>query len=199
MSLIFFMNKYKFENHYKYKPNYHNKVFSQITRCRFKAGHFTKCSFKNIQIEKSDFIGVNLKKNSFRNTRISNCLFLHCDFSESNFEDTEFENVYFCACKFKDCKNKKIPKKMIYNKLPDLQISDELREKIIATDIQFSSEEHSLLTVSRKKINKWVVSFLYKKAEEERFIDLLNLIQRRNQFKSFYDYNKALEKIIKSR
>ena len=194
------MQKYiNHKNKNKYKPNYHNKCIKQIKHSRYKAGYFTKCSFKDGYIYDCYFSGVNLKKNSFKNAKISNCVFIHCNFSKSNFWGCTIDSVYFCGCKFTDCKDiDAIPKTMILRNTNKFKKSILLETYVLSNLADSKYEKNRILTISSKKINVWTLGILLNEFSEMELLLFFKQLQncKQKKFKTVKDYEDSIENFI---
>lgn len=188
-------------NRYYPKPNLHNVNFrnSDFKNCRFKGGHITSTSMREVNFIGCDFIKVNFKETSFKNATFTNCYFFQCDLKDSNFDSATFINTYFVSSSIKFAKNFSVNESFILRKYPNISLSSQLEESIQLL-INFPSiKKFSVLTTDNNKINKWVLSILLNEFSEKKIIHFFKKIsnKRSSKQKKFITINSFREDLLR--
>lgn len=186
---------------YYYKPNLHNVNFkkSRFYNCRFKSGHITDSSMKEVIFIGCDFIKVNFKETSFRNAKFINCFFFQCNLKDSNFSNTTFENTYFVSTSLKNAKNYQIEEPYILNQYPNMSINSQLADLINYLNNFTKIKKYGVLSTDKHKVNKWALSILLNEFSEKKIILFLNKVSKNSleKQKKFITLNSFREDLIK--
>lgn len=102
--------------------------FASFRGSHFKSTKFSRCSFKY-----TEFIGTNLKGSDFKSAVFENAIFESAKLEDTNFKDVKFINTIFLSTDMSKAKNIHIntPGIRIFEEMPKLEISEELRTAII--------------------------------------------------------------------
>ena len=107
-----------------YNCNFSNSNFNFSS---LRGAHLKKCNFFRCSFKESEFIGSNLKGCKFREAKFINSIFEGANLDGTDFNNAEFENTIFVNCDINGVKNLKKSSIRLYEEMPKLEISDELR------------------------------------------------------------------------
>jgi hypothetical protein len=139
----------------------------------FKSTNFFKCSFKW-----AEFIGTNLKDSVFKNAVFENAVFDSVKLEGVNFKDAEFINTIFLSTDVDKAKslNTKHPGIRIFDEMPHLEISEELRAAVINAMKNKYIKTARVLDTKDGGLNMLNIMILLENFQEETLIKGLNLI-----------------------
>lgn len=135
-----------------FNSNFPNSNFDYVS---FRGAHLKSCSFLDCSFKWTEFIGANLKGSSFRRAEFENVIFEGAKLEGTNFADATFENTIFVGTDVSEAINLDLsnPEIRVFDKMPELNISDELRlatEKIMQNEFVKKSRA---LDTKDKEIN----------------------------------------------
>jgi uncharacterized protein YjbI with pentapeptide repeats len=105
-----------------------NFDYASFRGAHFKSSIFFRCSFKY-----AEFIGTNLKDSEFKSAVFENAVFDSAKLEGADFKDAKFINTIFLSTDAGSAKNLNIKNSgiRIFNEMPQLDISEELRNVIL--------------------------------------------------------------------
>jgi uncharacterized protein YjbI with pentapeptide repeats len=150
-----------------------NFDYASFRGAHFKSTNFFKCSFKW-----AEFIGTNLKDSDFKNAVFENTVFDSVKLEGVNFKDAEFINTIFLSTNVDNAKNlnTKIPGIRIFNEMPQLEISEELRNAALNAMKNKYIKAARVLDTKDGSPNLLNIMILLENFQEEKLIEGLNLI-----------------------
>jgi uncharacterized protein YjbI with pentapeptide repeats len=159
----------------------------------FKSTNFFKCSFKW-----AEFIGTNLKDSDFKNAVFENTVFDSVKLEGANFKDAKFINTIFLTTDVTNVRNLNTsnPGIRIYDEMPQLEISENLRNAVFNTFKNKCIKAAKVLDTKDGGLNYLNIMILLENFEEETLINGLNLISSQLD-KDFYTLSYII-KFIKN-
>lgn len=159
-----------------YNCDFSNSNFNYVT---FRGAHFKSCIFFDCSFKWSEFIGTNLKDSNFMNATFENALFDSVKLDGANFKDAEFKNTIFLCTDVEKAKNLNIknPGIRIFNEMPQLDITNELRSAILNAMKNKYVKASKLLDTKDGDINLLNIMILLENFDETTLIKGLNLIE----------------------
>lgn len=158
-----------------YKCDFSGSNFDYVSfrGAHFKSTNFFKCSFKW-----AEFIGTNLKDSDFRSAVFENTIFDSAKLEGVNFKDAKFINAIFLSSDISKAKNlnAKDPGIRILYEMPQLQISEELKNAALNTFNNKYIKASRVLDTKDGNLNPLSIMILLENFEEEKLIKGLNLI-----------------------
>lgn len=112
-----------------YNCNFSNSNFDFTS---FRGAHFKTCDFYEASFNWAEFIGTNFKKSKIKRATFRNAVFEGVNLDGVDFYDSRFYNCIFIDTDISKAENLKFTKAQvqIFDKMPDLEISDELKVAI---------------------------------------------------------------------
>lgn len=180
---------FNYDNAEKSNKNfmYKNLKRSKCYNCNFsesnfdytslRGAHFKKCNFFRCSFKEAEFIGSNLKGCKFKEATFEHTIFEGANLDNVDFNNAKFINTIFVGCDVNKAKNLKKNDVRIFDEMPELNISEDLR---IATE---SAMENSFVKKSRifdtkdGGINPLTLMILSENFSEEVLIKGLNHIK----------------------
>lgn len=159
-----------------YKCDFSNSNFDYVN---FRGAHFKACTFYKCTFRFSEFTGTNLKGSNFKNTLFENSIFDSVNLDGVNFKDAEFKNTIFLSTDVSKAKNLNVndPGIKIYEEMPQLDISDDLRCAFLNV-LKNKYVKHSrVLDTKDGSPNFLSIMILLDNIDEETLIKGLNLIE----------------------
>ena len=127
----------------------------------------------------AEFIGTNLKGSDFENAKFENTLFDSVNLEGVDFKDAEFKNTIFLATDISKAINLNVntPGIKIYDEMPVLEISDELRTSVLNVMNNKFVKAARVLDTKDGGINFINLMTLLEHFDEETLIKGLNIIK----------------------
>jgi hypothetical protein len=163
------------------RSNCYNCEFSKsnFDYVSFRGAHFKSCDFFQCSFKWAEFIGTNLKGSDFKSAVFENAIFESVNLDGTNFKDAKFENTIFLSTDVSKAKNLNIknPGIRIYNEMPQIEISEEL--KIAAQNAMNNKfvKDARVLDTKDGTLNLLNIMILLENFDEETLIKGLNIIQ----------------------
>lgn len=158
-----------------YNCDFSGSVFDYVSfrGAHFKSTNFFKCSFKY-----AEFIGTNLKDSSFRSAVFENAVFDSVKLEGANFKDAVFINTVFLSTDISKAKNLTLntPGIRIFEEMPKLEISEELRGAIIGAMENQYIKRSRVLDTKDGGLNMLNIMLLLENFDEQTIITGLNSI-----------------------
>ena len=162
------------------RSNCYNSDFSDsnFNYVNFRGAHFKSCVFLECTFKCAEFIGTNLKDSDFQNTVFENTLFDSTNLDGADFKDAEFKNTIFLLTDVHKAKNLSLknPEIRIFDEIPELEISDDLRLAILKVMKNKYVKAARVLDTKNGDINIINVMILLENFDEETLIKGLNLV-----------------------
>lgn len=180
---------FNYDNAEKSNKNfmYKNLKRSNCYNCNFsgsnfnytslRGAHLKKCNFFKCTFKEAEFIGSNLKGCKFREAKFEHTIFEGANLDGVDFNNATFINTIFVGCDLSKAKNLKKSDIRIFDEMPELSISEEVR---IATE---SAMENQFIKKSRifdtkdGEINPLTLMILSENFNEDTLIKGLNYIK----------------------
>lgn len=159
-----------------YNCDFSNSNFDYVS---FRGAHFKSTRFPECTFKWTEFIGANLKDSNFENAIFENAIFDSVNLEGVNFKDAEFKNTIFFSTDVMKAKNLNIknPGIKIFNEMPQLEISEELR-RAVENVMKNSHVKHArVLDTKEGDINLLNLMILLENFDEEMLIKGLNKIE----------------------
>ena len=159
-----------------YNCDFTNSNFDYVS---FRGAHFKACTFLKGNFKAAEFIGTNLKGSIFRNTLFENAIFDSVNLEGVNFKDAEFKNTVFIFTDVTKAKNLNVrdPGIKIYDKMPELDISEDLRTAVENVMENKFVKTARVLDTKEGSLNLLNIMILLENFPEEMLIKGLNIIQ----------------------
>ena len=159
-----------------YNCDFSNSNFDYVSfrGAHFKSSRFSECTFKW-----AEFIGTNLKGSNFKNAVFENAIFDSVNLEGVNFEDAEFKNTIFLSTDVLKAKNLNVKNAniKIFNEMPQLEISDELRKSVENVMKNDYVKHARVLDTKEGDLNLLNLMVLLENFDEETLIIGLNKIE----------------------
>ena len=163
------------------RSNCYNSDFSSsnFDYVNFRGAHFKACVFSKCSFKWTQFVGTNFKDSDFTNTTFENAIFDSVNLDGADFKDAEFENTIFVSTDVIKAKNfsTKRPGVKVFKEIPELEISDELREAVLNVMRNKYVKAARVLDTKDGGINIISLMILLENFDEETLIKGLNLIE----------------------
>ena len=159
-----------------YNSDFSNSNFDYVN---FRGAHFKSCTFYKCTFRWAEFTGTNLKGSNLKNTLFENAIFDSVNLDGVNFKDAEFKNTIFMSTDVTKAKNLNIedPGIKIYDEMPQLDISDELRSTVENLLTNKYVKHARVLDTKDGGLNFLSIMILLENFDEEILIEGLKLIQ----------------------
>ncbi|MBU3111149.1 pentapeptide repeat-containing protein [Clostridium lacusfryxellense] len=175
----------KLDKNFMYKnlerSNCYNCEFSgsNFNFVNFRGAHFKSCVFFECTFMWAEFIGTNLKGSDFENAKFENTLFDSVNLEGVDFKDAEFINTIFLSTDITKAINLSVntPGIKIYDEMPVLEISDELRTSVLNVMKNKFVKSARVLDTKDGGINVINLMILLTHFDEETLIKGLNIIE----------------------
>lgn len=163
------------------RSNCYNSDFSSSSfdYANFRGAHFKACVFFNCSFKWSQCLGTNFKDSDFTNAIFENAIFDSVNLDGADFKDAEFENTIFVSTDITKTKNfsTKRPGIKFFNEIPELEISEELREAVLNAMKNKYVKAARVLDTKDKNINIISIMILLENFDEETLIKGLNIVE----------------------
>lgn len=158
-----------------YNCNFAGSVFDYVS---FRGAHFKATNFYKCSLKYAEFIGTNLKDSDFRSAVFENAIFDSVKLEGANFKDAKFINTVFLATDISKAKNLTLntPGIRIFEEMPKLEISEELRSAIIGTLENQFIKKARVLDTKDGGLNMLNIMLLLENFEEQTIISGLKSI-----------------------
>ena len=159
-----------------YNCDFSNSIFDYVS---FRGAHFKSCNFFDCSFKYAEFIGTNLKDSNFRNATFENAVFDSVKLEGVNFKDAKFINTIFLNTDLEKAKNLNVkdPNIKIFDEMPQLEISELLRNTILNTLENKFVKESRVLDTKDGTLNMLSIMILLENFEEATLIKGLDIIQ----------------------
>ena len=159
-----------------YNCDFSSSNFNYVS---FRGAHFKSCVFFQCTFNWTEFIGTNLKDSDFENTIFENAIFDSVNLDGVDFKDAEFKNTIFLSTDVTKAKNFDIKNSdvKIFNEMPQLEISDELRIAVLNVMKNKYVKAARVLDTKDGGINIISLMILLENFDEETLIKGLNMIE----------------------
>lgn len=153
--------------------------YSNFDYVSFRGAHFKSCDFFECTLKWAEFIGTNLKDSIFKNAIFENTIFDSVNLDGTDFKDAKFKNTIFLFTDTNKAKNLNVKSSdiKIFNEMPDLQISDELRNATMDAMKNSYVKAARVLDTKDGNINMLSLMILLENFNEEALIKGLNIVQ----------------------
>jgi uncharacterized protein YjbI with pentapeptide repeats len=159
-----------------YNCDFSNSNFDYVS---FRGAHFKSCIFFDCSFKWAEFIGTNLKGSDFRNAVFQNTVFDSVKLEGVNFKDAEFINTIFIFTDIEKAKNLNVksPGIKVFNEMPQLEISDELKNAVLNAMKNEYVKAARVLDTKDGGLNLLNIMILLENFDEEILIKGLDMIQ----------------------
>ncbi|MBC8061163.1 MAG: pentapeptide repeat-containing protein [Clostridiaceae bacterium] len=159
-----------------YNSDFSNSNFDYVS---FRGAHFKSCTFFKCTFKWSEFIGTNLKGSNFKKTLFENAIFDSVNLEGVNFKDAEFKNTIFMSTDVEKAKNLNIedPEIRIYEKMPQLDISEELQSTVENVMKNKYVKAARVFDTKEAGLNLLNIMILLENFDQETLIKGLNIIE----------------------
>ena len=158
-----------------YNCNFSGSNFDYVS---FRGAHFKSSSFLNCSFKWAEFIGTNFKKSNFKNATFENTIFDSAKLDDVDFKDAKFINTIFLSTDLSNVKNldTEDPEIRIYNEMPQLEISEALKNTAFNTFENKYVKASRILDTKEGNLNYLNIMILLEHFNEETLIKGLNLM-----------------------
>jgi hypothetical protein len=160
---------------------------SNFDYASFRGAHFKSCILSQCSFKWTEFIGSNLKGSDLSNAVFENTVFDSVNLEGTDFKDAKFKNTIFMSTDVMKAKNlnSRIPEIRVFNEMPQIEISEELRTAALNAMNNKFVKEARVLDTKDGDLNLLNIMILLENLDEETLIKGLNFIQAELD-KSFY-------------
>ena len=163
------------------RSNCYNSDFSKsnFDFVSFRGAHFKSCVFFQCTFKWAQFIGTNLKDSDFEEAVFENAIFDSVNLDGADFKDAQFQNTIFLSTDVTKAENFdiKMPGIKIFNEMPHLEISEELRTAILNVMKNKYVKAARVLDTKDGGINIINLMILLENFDEETLIKGLNIVE----------------------
>lgn len=157
-----------------YSTNFTSSNFDYTS---FRGAHYKSCDFYGCTFKFAEFVGTNFKKSKFKEAKFEDTLFDGVNLDGVDFKGATFKNVIFLDTDLSKAVNLNVVQSevKIYDKMPELQISDKLKEALELAMTNEFIKAARVLDTKNHEINTLSVMRLLENFDEELLIKGLNL------------------------
>lgn len=158
-----------------YNCNFSNSNFNFAS---FRGAHFKSCDFSKCTFTWAELIGTNLKGSNLKFAKFENTVFDGVNLDGADFKDAEFKNTIFLSTNTEKAENLNLnnPGIKIFNEMPQIDISEELRTSVINSMKNKYVKESRVLDTKDGSLNLLNLMILLENFNEETLIKGLNII-----------------------
>lgn len=165
------------------RSNCYNCDFSKsnFNFTSLRGAHFKSCNFYGCTFKSTEFVGSNLKDSRFTKAKFEDTLFEGAKLENVDFTGATFKNVIFVNIDLSKVLNfnYKEDEVRIYNEMPKLEISDNLKNAIKkAMENEYVKKSRTLDTKDGD-INTISIIILLEKFREKRLIEGLGILSEK--------------------
>lgn len=159
-----------------YNCDFSNSHFDYAS---LRGAHFKKCNFFRCSFKGAEFIGSNLKGCKFREAKFENTIFEGVNLDGTDFSEASFINTIFVGCDLTKTKTFNLENKgiRIFEKMPELEIDDELKEVMLSTMENEFIKKSRVFDTKDGGINTLSLMILCEKFNREALIEGLHYIK----------------------
>lgn len=159
-----------------YNCNFSNSNFNFAS---FRGAHFKSCDFSKCTFTWAELIGANLKGSNFKNVKFENTVFDGVNLDGADFKDATFKNTIFLLTDTEKAKNLNMndPEIKVFNEMPQIDISEELRNALVNSMNNEYVKESRVLDTKDGSLNLLNLMILLENFNEETLIKGLNIIE----------------------
>lgn len=159
-----------------YNCNFSNSNFNFAS---FRGAHFKSCDFSKCTFTWAELIGTNLKGSNLKSAKFENTVFDSVNLDGADFKDAEFKNTIFLLTDTEKAKNlnMKDPGIKVFNEMPQIDISEELKNAVINSMNNEYVKESRVLDTKDGSLNLLNLMILLENFNEETLIKGLNVIE----------------------
>ncbi|MEW9080600.1 pentapeptide repeat-containing protein [Terrisporobacter glycolicus] len=165
------------------RSNCYNCDFSKsnFNFTSLRGAHFKSCNFYGCTFKSSEFVGSNLKVSKFTKAKFEDTIFEGSKLESVDFSGATFKNVIFVNSDLSKVKNLnyKEDEVKIYNEMPELEISDDLKKAIEKAMENKCVKKSRTLDTKDGNINTISVMILLEKFREKRLIEGLGILREK--------------------
>ncbi|MBB6716215.1 pentapeptide repeat-containing protein [Clostridium gasigenes] len=158
-----------------YNCNFSNSNFNFAS---FRGAHFKSCDFSKCTFTWAELIGTNLKGSNLKFAKFENTVFDGVNLDGADFKDAEFKNTIFLSTNTEKAENLNLNDSgiKIFNEMPQIDISEELRTSVINSMKNKYVKESRVLDTKDGSLNLLNLVILLENFNEETLIKGLNII-----------------------
>lgn len=159
-----------------YNCNFSNSNFNFAS---FRGAHFKSCDFSKCTFTWAELIGANLKGSNLKSAKFENTVFDSVNLDGADFKDAEFKNTIFLLTDTEKAKNlnMKDPGIKVFNEMPQIDISEELKKAVINSMNNKYVKESRILDTKDGSLNLLNLMILLENFNEETLIKGLNIME----------------------
>lgn len=159
-----------------YNCNFSNSNFNFAS---FRGAHFKSCDFSKCTFTWAELIGANLKGSNLKNVKFENTVFDGVNLDGADFKDATFKNTIFLLTDTEKAKNLNMndPEIKVFNEMPQIDISEELRNALVNSMNNEYVKESRVLDTKDGSLNLLNLMILLENFNEETLIKGLNIIE----------------------
>lgn len=153
-----------------------NFNFTSLRGAHFKSCNFYECTFKS-----AEFVGSNLKGTRFTKAKFEDTLFEGAKLESVDFTGATFKNVIFVNTDLNKASNLnyKEDEVRIYNEMPEIEISDNLKNAIEKAMENNYIKKSRTLDTKDGDINTISIMILLERFREKRLIEGLGILSEK--------------------
>lgn len=151
-----------------------NFNYTSFRGAQFKSSDFFECTF-----ESAEFVATNFKKSKFKGVKFENTVFDTVNLEGVDFSGAEFKNVIFVCTDISKAVNLDLSKAdvKIFNEIPDLTISEELKEAVKYAMTNEYIKYARVLDTKTGQVSQISMMILLKSFDEKTLIKGFKLIK----------------------
>jgi len=178
-----------------YNSDFSNSNFDYVS---FRGAHFKSCNFFGCSFKEAEFIGANLKGSKFMNATFENAIFESAKLIDVDFKGAKFINTIFLCTDLESVKNLNLEDSglRIYSEMPELEISDTLKETVEQVMQNKFVKKSRVLDTREGKINYLSLMILLEHFDEALLIKGLNKVEASTD-RDFYSLSYIIKLIHK--
>ena len=165
------------------RSNCYNCDFSKsnFNFTSLRGAHFKSCNFYGCTFKSSEFVGSNLKGSRFTKAKFEDTIFEGAKLESVDFSGATFKNVIFVNTDLSKTVNLnyKEDEVRIYDKMPEIEINDNLKNAIEKAMENNYVKKSRTLDTKDGGINAVSVMILLEKFREERLIEGLGILSEK--------------------
>lgn len=165
------------------RSNCYNCDFSKsnFNFTSLRGAHFKSCNFYGCTFKSSEFVGSSLKGSKFIKAKFEDTIFEGAKLENVDFSGASFKNVIFVDSDLSKAINLNYieDEVRIYNDMPELEISDDLKKAIEKAMENKCVKKSRTLDTKDGGINTISIMILLEKFREKRLIEGLGILSEK--------------------
>lgn len=165
------------------RSNCYNCDFSKsnFNFTSLRGAHFKSCNFYGCTFKSAEFVGSNLKGSKFTKVKFEDTIFEGAKLENVDFTGATFKNVIFVSTDLSQTinLNYKEDEVKIYEQMPEIEISDNLKNAINKAMENNYIKKSRTLDIKDGGINTISIMILIEKFREKRLVEGLYILSEK--------------------